>query len=249
MQPVGYKRAMSDSAAANEPVAQYISVNELPYEPADGCVKTFRKCLLKTDRLTIHQSSIRGRGDAEDYGVCDTNRAAYVLSGTATLKSSQAERSDTPIRKGQLIVIPAGARWGAQLCVQSEELVLLEVTELCEGERTATTSEPGARVYVVSPEEIATYEPAGHAKTRNRCLFVDEHMELIEGLIERGGGADRHAHSHNEQMLYVLGDVPVPLLIYYPKGAPHGTGGGLPEPLALLVIYSPPLGESQHALA
>jgi hypothetical protein len=48
--------------------------------------------------------------------------------------------------------------------------------------------------------------------------------------------------------LYVLGGVGVPLLIHYPKGAPHGTGGGIPEPLELLVIYSPPLGESHNAL-
>jgi mannose-6-phosphate isomerase-like protein (cupin superfamily) len=80
-------------------------------------------------------------------------------------------------------------------------------------------------------------------------LFVDEHMELIEGLIARGGGAERHLHRHHEQFLYVLGGVGVPLLIYYPRGAPHGTGGGVPEPLELLVIYSPPLGESQNALA
>jgi quercetin dioxygenase-like cupin family protein len=80
-------------------------------------------------------------------------------------------------------------------------------------------------------------------------LFVDEHMELIEGSIARGGGAERHLHRHNEQLLYVLGGVGVPLLIYYPKGAPHGTGGGVPEPMELLVIYSPPLGESQNALA
>ena len=73
-------------------------------------------------------------------------------------------------------------------------------------------------------------------------------MEIIEGNIQRGGGADRHFHRDNEQLLYVLSGAGVPLLIYYPKGAPHGTGGGIAEPLELLVIYSPPLGESQNAL-
>ena len=80
-------------------------------------------------------------------------------------------------------------------------------------------------------------------------MFLDEHMELIEGSIARGGGAERHLHRHHEQFLYVLGGVGVPLLIHYPRGAPHGTGGGVSEPLELLVIYSPPLGESQNALA
>jgi hypothetical protein len=77
-------------------------------------------------------------------------------------------------------------------------------------------------------------------------LFVDEHMELIEGVIARGGGAERHLHRHHEQFTYVLGGN-VPLLIY-PKGAPRHRQG-VSEPLELLVIYSPPLGESQNALA
>jgi mannose-6-phosphate isomerase-like protein (cupin superfamily) len=238
---------MSDSAGAFEPEARYVSVNDVAYEPADGCAKTFRKCLLTTDRLAIHQTSIRGRGDAEDYGVRATNRAAYVLSGSAALKRERPANSDTAIRKGALIVIPSGARWGEQLAVQSDELVLLEIARASD-ERGAA-AQPAGPVSVVDPEDVASYEPAGHAKTRNRCLFIDEHMEIIEGLIERGGGAERHLHRDNEQMLYVLGDVATPLLIYYPKGAPHGTGGGLPEPLALLVIYTPPLRESQNALA
>jgi hypothetical protein len=240
---------MSDTAAASASEARYIFVNDVAYARVDGCAKTFRKCLLRTDRLAIDQTSIRGRGDADDYGVCATNRVAYVLSGSAALKHEQSGDRDTAIRKGQLIVIPSGAAWGEQLALQSDELVLLEVAQAADRRCAATGSGVPERVYVVDPENVASYAPAGHAKTRNRCLFVDEHMELIEGMIERGGGAERHAHRHNEQMLYVLGDVAAPLLIYYPKGTPHGTGGGLPDPLALLVIYSPPLGESQNALA
>jgi quercetin dioxygenase-like cupin family protein len=65
-------------------------------------------------------------------------------------------------------------------------------------------------------------------------------MEIIEGCIESGGGAERHLHREHEQMLYVL-ESNNPLLIYYPKGTPHGTQGGMSERLKLLVIYSPPL--------
>jgi mannose-6-phosphate isomerase-like protein (cupin superfamily) len=253
MQPIGYTQraegdeAMSDSAGAFAPEARYVSVNDIAYELADGCAKTFRKCLLTTDRLAIHQTSIRGRGDAEDYGVRTTDRAAYVLSGSASLKREQPANSDTAIRKGHLIVIPSGAHWAEQLALHSDELLLLEIARASD-ERGAA-KQPAGRVSVVNPDDVASYEPAGHAKTRNRCLFIDEHMEIVEGLIERGGGAERHLHRDNEQMLYVLGDAATPLLIHYPKGTPHGTGGGLPEPLALLVIYSPPLRESQNALA
>ena len=73
-------------------------------------------------------------------------------------------------------------------------------------------------------------------------------MEIIEGMIERGGSAERHSHRDHEQLLYVLEGVGVPLLIHYSKGAPHGTGGGIAEPLELLVIHSPPNRRvAQHA--
>lgn len=231
------------SAAASDAEARYVSIQDVRYELAAGCARTFRKHLLTTERLEVRQTLIRGRGGAEDYGVCATSRAAYVLAGTAVLTN----RDRTEVRKGHLIVIPAGARWGEQLAVLSGELELLEIA------RTGAHGAPGngsaADVIAVRPEDVAAYEPAGHAKTRNRCLFVDEHVEIIEGLIERGGGAERHSHRDNEQLLYVLSDAGAPLLVYYPRGTPHGTGGGIAEALQLLVIYSPPLGESQNALS
>src|SRR5580765_1399538 len=118
---------MSHGADANEPEARYIPVQDVEYELRAGYTKTFRKHLLTTERLEIHQTVLRGRGDAEYYGVCATNRAAYVLSGTAGLRHEDSAQPDTQIDKGHLIVIPAGARWGTQLAVSSEELVLLEI--------------------------------------------------------------------------------------------------------------------------
>jgi uncharacterized RmlC-like cupin family protein len=242
---------MSYGADANEPEARYIPVQDIEYELGAGYTKTWRKHLLTTDRLQIHQTVIRGDGAADDYGVCATTRAAYVLSGTAALKHQDPAHLDTQVRKGQLIVIPSGAPWGRQLSVHDDQLVLLEIARTVTGPiaPAAPRSQGSAHVHVVDPNDVQSYEPAGHAHTKNRCLFVDEYMELIEGLIARGGGAQRHCHRDHEQLLYVLAGVGVPLLIYYPKGAPHGTGGGVSEPLELLVIYSPPLGESQNALA
>ena len=244
---------MIDGTGTSGAEARYIRVADLAYQPAAGCVRTFRKPLLTSERLEVHQTLIRGVGGAEDYGICATNRAAYVLAGAAVLTSQGllargAARFDahTEVGQGHLIVIPAGARWGEQLSVQSDELVLREIAR---AEAGSVANAADAQVFAVRPEDVAAYEPAGHAKTRNRCLFVDEHVEIIEGLIERGGGAARHAHRDHEQLLYVLSGAGVPLLIHYPKGVPHGTGGGVAEPLQLLVVYSPPLGESQNALA
>lgn len=233
---------MINRTGSSAPEAQYIAVEDVEYELAAGCGRTFRKHLLKTERLAVQQTLIRGGGDAESCGACATDSAAYVLSGTAVLK----DENRTRVGKGQLIVIPAGARWGEQLSLLSDELVLLEVART--GTPAASSDEPAAPIRAVNPEDVEPYEPAGHEKTQNRCLFVDDHVEIIEGNIARGGGAERHAHRDNEQLLYVLRGVGVPLLIYYPMGAPHGTGGGIAEPLELLVIYSPPLGESHNAL-
>jgi mannose-6-phosphate isomerase-like protein (cupin superfamily) len=237
-----------DSATAVEPEARYVFVNDIAYALADGCTRTFRKRLLRTERVTIHLTSIRGRGAAEDYGTQASNRAAYVLSGTGALRHEHGSADETVVHKGQLIVIPSGAPWGTQLSVQTDELVLLEVAPTNVLHRKTAASEPERQVYVVNPRDVAPYKPAGHEQTLNRCLFADDHMELIEGLIDRGGGAQRHFHRDNEQVLYVLGDIDAPLLIYYPKRTPHGTSGGITEPLALLVIYSPPLGEAHNAL-
>lgn len=234
--PFGYKMAMSE--------ARYIAVQDVAYEPAMGCSRTFRKHLLTTERLEIHQTLIRRGGETERYPASAADKVAYVLAGAAVLRNQDR----TQVGKGHLIVIPAGARWGEQLSLLSDELVVLEVARA--GAETPSSDSITPRpIHAVNPALVAPYEPAGHAKTQNRCLFVDAHMEIIEGRIERGGGAERHAHHDNEQLLYVLGGLGVPLLIHYPKDAPHGTGGGIDEPLELLVIYSPPLGESQNALA
>jgi hypothetical protein len=216
---------MSHDAEPAVPAAQYIAVEGVEYALAPGCERTFTKHLLTTERLHIQQTVIRGTGDAERAAVRAADTAAYVLAGTALLKNQER------------------THWSAQLSVLSEELVLHEIARAGDSSHA-----PAAALRGVNPDDVEPYEPAGHAKTRNRCLFSDEHMEIIEGMIERGGGAERHSHRDHEQLLYVLAGAGVPLLIHYPKGAPHGTGGGIAEPLELLVIYSPPLGESHNAL-
>jgi hypothetical protein len=237
---------MADTTASSGPKAQYIAVQGVEYEPAAGCPRTFRKHLLTTERLEIQQLLIRRGVDTlpptESYAPCATDRAAYVLAGSAVLKNKER----TQVGKGHLIIIAAGTRWGQQLSLLSDELVLLEVARV--DAKAPSNSNTITPIYAVDPEDVEPYEPAGHAKTQNRCLFFDEYMEIIEGNIERGGGADRHFHRDNEQLLYLLGGPGAPLLIHYPKCAPHGTGGGIAEPLELLVVYSPPLGESQNAL-
>lgn len=223
--------------------ARYVRVQDLEYRPVAGCARTFAKVLMTSARLTLRQLSIRGPGIAEDDGVRATPRALYVLEGAAVLTDQRGDE----LGPGHLLVVPTGVHWGEQLCLRSQELVLLEVARA--GLDAAPSHRSEAAVAVIRPENVPPYSPAGHAKTLNRCLFVDEYVEIIEGWIEAGGGAERHAHRDHEQLLYVISGAGVPLVIHYPRGVAHGTGGGVVHPLHLLVVYSPPLGESQNALA
>ena len=238
---------MEQNTQAVEPKAQYIAVNEIEYQLLRGHTRTFRKHLLTTENLKIDQTVIKGSGDAEEYGVSNINRARYVLDGKATLTEGV---STTEIGPGHLIIIPPGLPWGANLFVNSKQFLTLDIARRVGIPGDVSLPDPGRvnHIRIIDPEDVPPYQPAGHAKTTNRCLFIEEQMEIIEGMIESGGGADRHIHKNNEQMLYTLGGLTDPLLIYYPRGAPHGTGGSVSDPLKLLVIYAPPLGESQNAL-
>jgi hypothetical protein len=222
-------------------------VDEAEIRLLDGCVKTFRKDLLSSEHLEISQIIIKGNGDAEDYGVGSREMMFYALNGKASLKERGTE---TDIRQGDLMVVLPGVPWGPGLSVISDQLTLLEIASKVRNQSAdpSSESEPCNHICIIKPESLPTYPPAGHFKTINRCLFLNENVEIIEGSIESGGGAERHFHPDHEQMLYVLEGSPAPLLIYYPKGVPHGTAGSISTNLKLLVIYSPPLGESQNAL-
>ncbi len=105
---------------------------------------------------------------------------------------------------------------------------------------------------------IQTYAPANHAGTTNRRLVSREdcgHFEMIHGTIEPGGLAERHAHDVEYQAVFVLGgsasvelgDDPAKIIgagsiVRIPPGTQHFVKSLGPEPLQLLIVYSPPLG-------
>lgn len=236
---------LKDQAIEKQPV--YIVVDDVESRLLDGHTKTFRKALLKSEKLEINQIIIKGSGEAEDYGAYGIDKTLYVAEGRATLRQSGI---NADIRQGHLIVVPRGVPWGPGLFVNSDQLTLLDIAQVFENQSNISSSDTGRQttICVIKPENVPSYPPAGHFKTTNRCLFLNEHVEIIEGFIEAGGGAERHLHHEHEQILYVLEGSDKPLLIYYPQGTPHGTGGGISTHLKLLVIYSPPLGEAQNAL-
>ena len=118
-------------------------------------------------------------------------------------------------------------------------------------------------VFVVRPEQLATYSPAAHTGTINRKLIGSEivgakNMEVILGEIESTGLAEAHYHDVAEQAIYLLeGKCLVEVdgesdqmrpgdMAFFAPGKRHKVipvGG----PIKVLVIYSPPLGDASTA--
>jgi len=125
------------------------------------------------------------------------------------------------------------------------------------GERTA---EPRPR-YLVRSADVAAYQPANHTHTRNQRLIGPDnvgarHMEVVLGTLGRGGGALPHAHPGIEQACYLLSgsaraevagevfDMVPGDMCFFPADTMHVFTVTSDEPVQLLVIYSPPYGES-----
>jgi quercetin dioxygenase-like cupin family protein len=114
--------------------------------------------------------------------------------------------------------------------------------------------------YIVRPEDVPAYSPPLHAGTVNRRLIGKDvngstQVELVLGVLEPGGVAERHSHDGQEQGFYVLEGralVEVGSLVkeevgpgtacFFPMGVPHRVEAL--TPLRALVIYAPPLERS-----
>ena len=82
-------------------------------------------------------------------------------------------------------------------------------------------------------------------------------LEVVLGVVAKGGGALKHSHPGIEQVCYVLagrarvevGDDYVDEVgpgdaIFFPAGVPHVFTTMSVEPVKVLVIYAPPYGET-----
>ena len=227
-----------------EKAAVLIAVNEVPATPMGGQPRTYKRTLLTSENLEIEQIEIARPGVVQQAsGAEEVMTLYYIVGGEATLRQ---EKEDMRVSVGCLLVVSRGTPRESELLVKSEGLTLLAIRPRLRHRGCKDSSDGPAEglLRVVNPAEVPPYEPAGHVGTVNRRLFLDERVEVIEGRIEAGGGAEEHLHEDLEQVLYVLEGAQEPLLIYYPRGTPHGTSEGVSQPLKLLVIYSPPLREA-----
>jgi mannose-6-phosphate isomerase-like protein (cupin superfamily) len=112
--------------------------------------------------------------------------------------------------------------------------------------------------YIVPAASVAPYSPPGHSDTLNRRLIGKDtvgarSLELVYGELQPGGRADRHTHADIDQAVYVCGgralaeigderaEVGPGTALWIPAGVPHELTSLGPEPLALVVVYVPPL--------
>jgi quercetin dioxygenase-like cupin family protein len=107
---------------------------------------------------------------------------------------------------------------------------------------------------------MESYSPSNHTGTRNTRLVGPtvngaKYLEISLGEIERKEGSPAHAHPDLEQAVYILeGEAIAGIngedqhvragdMMFFPAGVFHSIKV-LSEKVRLLVIYSPPYGES-----
>lgn len=115
--------------------------------------------------------------------------------------------------------------------------------------------------YHVRSADVPSYHPANHTHTSNQRLIGPEtvgarQMEVLLGTLSQGGGALPHAHPGIEQACYLLEgtaraevggqvfDMVPGDMCFFPADAMHVFTVTSETPVRLLVIYSPPYGES-----
>ena len=114
--------------------------------------------------------------------------------------------------------------------------------------------------YIVRPEDVPPYSPAMHSGTVNRRLVGRDvngsiHVEMVLGVLEPGGVAERHTHDAQEQAVYILEgralvemggsvkeEVGPGAACFFPAGMPHRFEAL--TAVKALVIYGPPLERS-----
>lgn len=115
--------------------------------------------------------------------------------------------------------------------------------------------------YLVREKDVLGYSPANHHGTVNKRLVSQanvgaQHMEVVLGTLEKGGGALPHAHPGVEQACYLLeGTAEVEVdgetfamlpgdTCFFPQDVMHIFRVTSDIPVRLLVIYSPPYAEN-----
>jgi quercetin dioxygenase-like cupin family protein len=126
---------------------------------------------------------------------------------------------------------------------------------------TAMANQNSRPNYFVNRHMVMPYHPANHSGTTNYRLIGPETVgaELVEvtlGVIEKGQGALPHCHPGIEQVCYMLEgraraevggqarELGPGECCFFPAGMRHNFIAISDTPVKVLLVYSPPYGES-----
>lgn len=115
--------------------------------------------------------------------------------------------------------------------------------------------------FFVRGADVTPYHPANHTGTTNRRIIGPETVgatgvEVLLGVIEKGKGAQPHAHPGIEQVVYLIEGSAIAEVngercelgpgdaCYFPADSMHVFTVTSDTPARILVIYTPPYCES-----
>jgi quercetin dioxygenase-like cupin family protein len=117
------------------------------------------------------------------------------------------------------------------------------------------------QTYFVKGRNVPAYHPANHTGTRNHRIIGPDTVgqtgvEVLLGIVEKGKGAEPHAHPGIEQVCYLItgtatatvngqrADLEAGDACYFPPDSFHTFVVTSETPAHVLVIYTPPYGEA-----
>ena len=127
----------------------------------------------------------------------------------------------------------------------------------------------GGSRYFVKGASVEPYSPLNHTGTVNRRLIGpkevgSKNLEVLLGTVSKSHGALPHSHPGNDQACYIIEGRAVAEIggereelgpgdaCFFPAGIPHSFTAISDDPVKVLVIYTPPYGETgavTHAVA
>ena len=115
--------------------------------------------------------------------------------------------------------------------------------------------------FFIKEKDVTPYSPLNHTGTVNRRLIGpkeagSKNLEVLLGVVSKSHGALPHSHPGIDQVCYVIAGRAIAEVggqrdelgpgdaCFFPADMPHTFTAVRDEPVRVLVIYTPPYGET-----